>query len=97
MDLAQIIALSMGLAWASGINVYAAIAMLGILGATGHMTLPPGLELLADPLVIMAAAFMYCVESSPTRCPASTRPGIPSTRSCAYRRERCWRPWPLAT
>lgn len=62
MDLAQVIALSMGLAWASGINMYAAIAMLGILGATGHMTLPPGLELLADPLVIMAAAFMYCVE-----------------------------------
>lgn len=62
MDLAQVIALSMGLAWASGINMYAAIAMLGILGATGHMTLPPGLELLSDPLVIMAAAFMYCVE-----------------------------------
>lgn len=62
MDLAQIIALSMGVAWASGINMYAAIAMLGILGATGHMVLPPGLEPLADPLVIIAASFMYCVE-----------------------------------
>ncbi len=62
MDLAQIIALSMGVAWASGINMYAAIAMLGILGATGHMVLPPGLELLSDPIVIMAAGLMYCVE-----------------------------------
>jgi len=62
MDLAQIIALSMGVAWASGINMYAAVAMLGILGATGHMQLPPGLELLTDPIVIIAAVFMYCVE-----------------------------------
>jgi len=62
MDLAQVIALSMGVAWASGISLYAAIAMLGILGATGHMVLPVGLEPLSDPMVIMAAAFMYCVE-----------------------------------
>ena len=62
MDLVQVIALSMGIAWASGINLYAAIAMLGILGATGHMTLPPGLETLTEPVVIAAAVFMYCVE-----------------------------------
>jgi hypothetical protein len=42
--------------------MYAAIAMLGILGATGHMVLPPGLEPLTEPLVIGAAGFMYCVE-----------------------------------
>jgi hypothetical protein len=62
MDLPQIIALSMGVAWASGINMYAAIAMLGILGATGHIVLPQGLEPLTDPVVIVAACFMYCVE-----------------------------------
>lgn len=62
MDLVHIIALGMGVAWASGINLYAAIAMLGILGATGHMTLPPGLEPLTEPVVIAAAVFMYCVE-----------------------------------
>ena len=62
MDLTQTIALSMGIAWASGLNLYAAILMLGLMGATGHIVLPPGLEPLTDPMVIGAAAFMYCVE-----------------------------------
>ncbi len=56
------IALSMGAAWASGINLYAAVLMLGFLGATGYVSLPPDLQLLTDPLVLVAAGFMYCVE-----------------------------------
>ena len=62
MDLSHAIALGMGLAWASGINLYAALLMLGLMGASGHMDLPPGLEVLQEPAVIMAAGFMYCVE-----------------------------------
>ncbi len=62
MEAVQIIALTMGLAWASGINLYAAIAILGVLGATGNMVLPPGLEVTQHPAVIVAAGFMYCVE-----------------------------------
>lgn len=57
-----LIALSMGVGWASGINLYAAILMLGLMANMGHMALPPGLELLADPMVLIAAGFMYCVE-----------------------------------
>jgi len=56
------IALSMGAAWASGINLYATIFMLGFLGATGRATLPPDLQILTDPLVLAVAGFMYCVE-----------------------------------
>lgn len=56
------LSLSMGAAWASGINLYAAIFMLGAMGATGNMTLPPGLEVLANPMVITAAGIMYVVE-----------------------------------
>lgn len=56
------IALTMGAAWASGINLYATIAMLGILGATGNIILPESLMVLQDPLVIIAACVMYCVE-----------------------------------
>jgi len=62
MDLTQMIALGMGAAWASGINLYAALLMLGLMGATGNMQLPPGLEILQQPPVLMAAGFMYCVE-----------------------------------
>jgi len=57
-----IISMSMGVAWASGINLYATILMLGIMGATGNMNLPPELQVLSDPMVIGAAGFMYCVE-----------------------------------
>ncbi len=62
MDAISTIALSMGAAWASGINLYATIFVLGYLGSTGHVQLPPDLMILTDPLVLIAAAFMYCVE-----------------------------------
>ena len=62
MDITQTIALTMGVAWASGINLYAAILMLGYMGTTGNIDLPPGLEILADPMVMVAAGVMYCVE-----------------------------------
>ena len=58
----KIIALTMGVAWASGINLYAALLVLGILGSTGNITLPPGLMILTDPLIITAAGVMYAVE-----------------------------------
>jgi hypothetical protein len=61
-DIISTFALTLGVAWASGINLYAAILMLGLLGNTGNMTLPPDLQILADPMVIGAAGFMYCVE-----------------------------------
>ncbi len=62
MGVVETIALAMGLAWASGINLYATVAVVGMLGASGNMTLPPDLLILQDPAVIAAAAFMYCVE-----------------------------------
>ena len=65
----QTLALTMGVAWASGLNLYAAILMLGLLGATGHLTLPEQLQILASPLVILAAAFMYLVEFFADKAP----------------------------
>jgi hypothetical protein len=62
VDVVETIALTMGIAWASGINLYAAVFMLGYLGNTGHIQLPPDLLFLTDPLVMTAAGFMYCVE-----------------------------------
>jgi hypothetical protein len=61
-QIAGIIALSMGTAWASGINLYAAILALGLLGTTGQMVLPPNLQIVTQPIVIMAAGVMFCIE-----------------------------------
>ncbi|MEA3278504.1 MAG: DUF4126 domain-containing protein [Pseudomonadota bacterium] len=61
-DVTQTLALSLGAGWASGINLYAAILVLGFLGATGRMELPEGMEVLSDPLVMVAAGVMYVVE-----------------------------------
>ncbi|MBF0448641.1 MAG: DUF4126 family protein [Magnetococcales bacterium] len=61
-QIASIIALTMGASWASGINLYAAIAILGFSGSSGSIDLPPDLLILENPLVIGAASIMYCVE-----------------------------------
>lgn len=68
--IAQILALSMGAAWASGINLYAAILVLGLLGTTGNMALPPDLMILTNPLVLAAAGVMYMVEFFADKVPA---------------------------
>jgi len=62
MEAVNIIALSMGAAWASGINLYATIFMLGYMGMTGNIVLPEELQLLSNPMVMAAAGFMYCIE-----------------------------------
>lgn len=62
MDTVQIIALTMGTAWASGINLYATIFMLGMMGSTGNVVLPAELEVVTDPLVMSVAGLMYCIE-----------------------------------
>ena len=56
------LALTMGAAWASGLNLYAAILVLGMLGRTGSMALPPDLQILMHPAVIGGAGLMYFVE-----------------------------------
>lgn len=56
------VALTMGASWASGINLYAALLVLGFGGATGHIDLPAELQVLQDPLVLAAAGLMYAVE-----------------------------------
>jgi len=56
------LALTMGVSWASGINLYAALLVLGLGGASGNIDLPPDLEVLQSPLVMLAAGLMYFVE-----------------------------------
>ena len=68
------IALSMGAAWASGINLYAAILTLGLMSLGGYIQLPESLLLVEDPWVLGAAGIMFCVEFF-----ADKIPGLDST------------------
>lgn len=61
-ELSALIALTLGVGWASGINLYAAVLALGLAGATGYINLPAELDIIQHPMVIAAAGFMYCVE-----------------------------------
>jgi hypothetical protein len=61
-ELISVIALTMGVGWASGINLYAVIMVLGLASATGNIELPPELSVVQHPMVIMAAGIMYFVE-----------------------------------
>ncbi len=56
------LALTMGLAWASGINLYATLLTLGFLANTGNIILPQDLQIVADPTVMAAAGLMYFTE-----------------------------------
>lgn len=61
-ELIALIAMTMGVGWASGINLYAAILVLGITAASGNLVLPEELQVLQNPMVLGAAGLMYFVE-----------------------------------
>jgi len=61
-QLISVISLTMGVAWASGLNLYAAILVLGLGGSVGGIDLPESLAVVQDPAVILAAGLMYAVE-----------------------------------
>jgi len=62
MDTLQALSLAMGTAWASGINLYATVAALGIAGQMDMIHLPPDLQVLTHPVVIAVACVMYLIE-----------------------------------
>jgi len=64
----------MGVAWASGINLYATLLSLGFMSQMGYIELPVELAVLSDPLVIMASGLMYMVEFV-----ADKTPGVDSS------------------
>ena len=61
-ELSALIAMALGVGWASGINLYAAVFALGLAGATGYAELPAQLDIIQSPWVIVAAGLMYLVE-----------------------------------
>lgn len=62
MNVIEILGLALGAAWTSGINLYATVAVLGLLQRFELARLPGGLDVLANPWVIGVAVFLYAVE-----------------------------------
>ncbi len=62
MDTLQSVALAAGLAWGSGISLYAVLFLAGLMARLGYVGLPPGLELLTHPAVLGASGFMFAIE-----------------------------------
>ncbi len=62
MDALSIVTLALGAAWASGINVYATVLLIGLLGATGIVPLPDAMAPLTSPVVLVVAGIAYAVE-----------------------------------
>ncbi len=58
----QILGLALGAAWTSGINLYATVAVLGLLEHYRLAQLPGGLDVLGSWIVIGVALFLYVVE-----------------------------------
>ena len=69
MSLTQSIALYLGTAWASGLNLYATILVLGALEHSGYLHLPPALAIAANPWVMGAAAVLYVAEFAADKIP----------------------------
>ncbi|MCQ4165907.1 DUF4126 domain-containing protein [Tahibacter harae] len=70
MDLLQSIALATGLAWASGIRLYAAVFLIGLLGRYEVVTLPSGLSLLQDDWVLWVSGILMAGEFLADKLPA---------------------------
>lgn len=70
MDLLPTIALSAGLAWASGLRLYLVIFLAGMLSNFGYLQLPASLAVLQNPLVIGVACVMALAELVADKIPA---------------------------
>lgn len=62
MSLLSTLALAMGSSWVSGINLYAAVATLGLLGRFAGLNLPGDLGVLTSWWVIGVALGLYVIE-----------------------------------
>lgn len=62
LDTTHLIAMAAALGWASGLRLYAVVFLTGLAGRLGWITLPPGLHVLQQPMVLWASGAMLAVE-----------------------------------
>jgi hypothetical protein len=70
MEIVQAVALAGGMAWASGMRLYAVLFSAGLLGRLGHVHLPAALQVLENPLVMGVAGLMLVMEFLADKIPA---------------------------
>ena len=66
----ELFALLAAIGFAAGLNLYATVAVLGLLARFGHLPLPPGLHLLAGWPVIAASLALFALEFVADKVPA---------------------------
>ena len=70
MDVVGSVAAAAGLAWASGLRLYAVLFLSGLLGRLGYIELPDSLAVLEHPLVLGASGLMFLIEFLADKIPA---------------------------
>jgi len=66
----ELFALLAAVGFAAGLNLYATVAVLGLLAHFGHLPLPPGLQLLEGWPVIAASIVLFGIEFVADKIPA---------------------------
>jgi len=66
----ELLGLLVATSFAAGLNVYAAVATLGLLGHAGVLPLPPALEIVSNWWVIGASGVLFLVEFFADKVPA---------------------------
>jgi len=66
----ELFALLAAIGFAAGLNLYATVAVLGLLARFGHLPLPPGLQLLEGWPVIAASSALFVIEFFADKIPA---------------------------
>ena len=67
LDTAQLVALAGALGWASGLRLYLVVLLTGVAGFMGWVSLPQGLQLLSNPVVLGASGVMVICRPAPSR------------------------------
>ncbi|HQZ32420.1 MAG TPA: DUF4126 domain-containing protein, partial [Arenimonas sp.] len=70
LDTTHLVALAAALGWASGLRLYAVLFITGAAGWAGWLPLPPGLQILQNPLMLGASGVMLLVEFFADKIPA---------------------------
>jgi hypothetical protein len=69
LSVVQAVALSAGLAWASGLRLYLVLFLAGLLAHLGYLQLPASLDILKHPLVMGATGVMLLAETVADKVP----------------------------